>query len=374
MKTRFISYLSIIIFISIAAGCGSKKPVIIGYSGSITGTSSIIGSEVRNGLRLIIDQTNESGGINGRQIELIIKDDENSIGSAARVDRELINEGAKIIVGHITSQMTVDALSALKDMDIVMFSATASADSLLGIDDNFFRSILTGSQMAEQVSEFAVRKGVKNLGIIHDTRNEAFAEGWINTFTRIIKESGGIISKNLSFDSDNESEYKEIAAEMMESDPDAVLIIANAFSTALITRHIHNKNPDIMKFSSSWAFTNLEDLIAYGEDSVEGMISGQSFGLTSGQPAYIKFVDDYNSRYGKGPTHGSIYGYEAGLILVQGLKNASSLDYAGIKEGLKSVKISGLQGTIGLDENGDADRGVFVVSISGGRLEEIPGE
>ena len=270
--------------------------------------------------------------------------------------------------------MTVEALEAIKNDEVILFSSTASADVFTGREDNFYRSILTGGQMAEKLCQYVIVNGIKKIALVYDIRNQTFADGWIKTFTREMENAGGTITSSISFDSDSENKYREIAAKVGEGNTEAVLFIANAFSTALLCRYITEIDPEIMKISSTWAFANFEDLEAYGEDSVEELISVQPFTLNVKQPEYLKFTEEYNNRFGKDPSPGSVYGYEAGLVLVEALKHAPSLDFTGIQSGLKNVKVEGLHGAIGLDQYGDVLRDVFLVQIKNGQLVQVFGE
>ena len=82
-------------------GSGGKPPVKLGFVGGLTGKLSDMGTAVRNGVILAVEEANKEGGINGRQIVLITRDDKNDPEIALAVDRELINEGVVAIIGHI---------------------------------------------------------------------------------------------------------------------------------------------------------------------------------------------------------------------------------------------------------------------------------
>ena len=65
------------------SGCRSKEPVIIGYSANLTGRQSELGVTGRNGIEMAVDEINSQGGINGRLIKLIVKDDKNKTDESA---------------------------------------------------------------------------------------------------------------------------------------------------------------------------------------------------------------------------------------------------------------------------------------------------
>ncbi|MGM0427217.1 MAG: ABC transporter substrate-binding protein, partial [Thermodesulfobacteriota bacterium] len=107
-----ILYLCVIIMISAGSlGCDrEKEPIKLGFSGCLTGRLSDLGTSGRNGAILAVEQVNEAGGINGRPVELIVRDDRQNKAEALRVDQELMAEGVVAIIGHMTSTMSITAV------------------------------------------------------------------------------------------------------------------------------------------------------------------------------------------------------------------------------------------------------------------------
>lgn len=74
----------------------------------------------------------------------------------------------------------------------------------------------------------------------------------------------------------------------------------------------------IPMFASDWAQT--EALINNGGKAVEGMKLVQAYSLTSTSQDFIDFESRYRSRFGKDPSFGAVFSYEATLVLCQALK------------------------------------------------------
>ncbi len=78
------SCIGLVILIStilaiMSPGCTkTKEPIKIGLTTTLTGTSSTSGIHARNAAMLAVEQINESGGINGRLVKLIVRDDKGS--------------------------------------------------------------------------------------------------------------------------------------------------------------------------------------------------------------------------------------------------------------------------------------------------------
>jgi branched-chain amino acid transport system substrate-binding protein len=94
-----------------------KESIKIGMAITLTGRPSTFGVHVRNGFILALEQINRSGGIDGRPIELIVKDDKANSAQAQRVDQELLDAGVVAIIGHSLSTPTVASVPALVQLN-----------------------------------------------------------------------------------------------------------------------------------------------------------------------------------------------------------------------------------------------------------------
>jgi branched-chain amino acid transport system substrate-binding protein len=94
------------VFFAEISDAADKNAYKIGFVGGLTGKSSDLGIQGRNSVMLAVEEINSQGGINGRPLQLITKDDKQDPQTALKVDRELIDEGVITIIGHMTSTMS----------------------------------------------------------------------------------------------------------------------------------------------------------------------------------------------------------------------------------------------------------------------------
>ena len=86
-------------------GCGPAEPIKIGLLAGLSDRGSDFGESVRNGVILAVEQQNLAGGINGRKIELLVRDDGQDKDKAIKAAQELIALHPDIIIGPVTSSM-----------------------------------------------------------------------------------------------------------------------------------------------------------------------------------------------------------------------------------------------------------------------------
>ena len=73
---KFTSRLTVVALACAAASAFAADPIKIGVDGPFTGGSSSMGVSMRDGVRMATDEINKSGGVLGRQILLVERDDE----------------------------------------------------------------------------------------------------------------------------------------------------------------------------------------------------------------------------------------------------------------------------------------------------------
>lgn len=179
----FFMMLTIMILMTALGGCENKKPIKVGFVGCLTGRLSDLGTAGRNGAILAVEQINEAGGINGRPVELIVKDDKQDPEVAVQVDQELIEEGVAAIIGHMTSAMSMVAVPLMNKEKMLMISPTTSTNKLTGIDDYFLRITPPSKIQTDHLAGHAFNvMELRKMAGVYDLSNRAFAEGAYNNF------------------------------------------------------------------------------------------------------------------------------------------------------------------------------------------------
>src|SRR5512135_2054127 len=87
-----------------ASSCASAKSIKIGAIFAVTGGASNLGAPEEKTAKMVVDKINKNGGINGQQVELIIKDSGGKTENALSFAKQLIEEDQVVaIIGPTTS-------------------------------------------------------------------------------------------------------------------------------------------------------------------------------------------------------------------------------------------------------------------------------
>ena len=348
-------------------GCINKKPILIGFAAELTGRKAELGVQERNGVQLAVETINASGGVAGRKIELIVRDDHGTPGQAQAADRELINAGVLAIIGHATSGQTVAGLDVTNPAHVVLLSPTVSTPKLSGLDDYFFRVYPSFKDSAQAFAQYTYqRSGINRLAIIYDIDNAAYAETYSTAFADRFQSLGGKIAGEISFSSVTQPDFSPLLLKLRASKAEGLLIIASDVDTALIAQRTRLMDWQIPLYTSAWAQT--ETLINNGGQAVEGLKLEQSYALTNQSPAFLDFQARYQARFGHAPSFGAAFGYEAALVLALALEKTGG-ETGGLRHALVEIRdFRGLMDTFSFNRFGDVERPFYLSSIRDGKF------
>ncbi len=371
-KSRYYSMFILVMYITFIFTSCSKEPLKIGLMYNLTGRASGIGISGRNGAEIAVDEINRNGGIHGRKISLIIKDDKGLPEEAVKVDKELIEEDILLGIGHCASGTGLAGLKVFSEANKLMVSPTMSVEGLTGIDDNFIHIIGSNKKQGEVLADAALSiNGNRKIAIMFESNNAAYSQSVCNYFKQVYKKGSGQIVMEESFVSSSSMDFDRIADRIVESGAEGALIVAGGLDLAIITQKIKLKNPEIDIYSGMWAMT--EELITNGGKFVEGVILPGVYDRNSKAPSFLSFRDAYMKANNEEPTFSSIYAYETVYMISEALKACGNkLDTASIKQKLLEIgKYKGLQDNFSIDKYGDTNRGYSLFRVSNAEFQRV---
>ncbi len=185
-----------------------NKKIVIGGIGPLTGGAAIYGNAVKNGAQLAVDEINSAGGVNGINFELNFKDDEYDAERAYNAYKALKNEGAKIILGAVTS-VSCNAVADCTARDN-MFQITPTAGMIDSVQNaNVFRECLSdfnqGAASAQYIAEHNI---AKRVAVIYNT-SDVYSRGIYDRFSAEAARRGMEITATETFSKNSSTDFSE---------------------------------------------------------------------------------------------------------------------------------------------------------------------
>jgi branched-chain amino acid transport system substrate-binding protein len=352
-------------------GC-SRQAILIGYAAELTGIQSEIGVQGRNGAALAVEDINSRGGIAGRRLELLVRDDGTTPEEAVNTTAELVEAGALAIIGHVTSTKTMASLPYLDRLGIPMVTPTASSPRLEGASPLLFRMNSSIDEGAVIIAQYLFEQSLSTTMVpLIDEDNLALSIPFTEAFAERFRSLGGIVEEPIAFSSRTRPPWERLAGQVFDYRPEGVLIIANAVDTAAFASALQNRytggkaleRPQLI--STGWAYNT--SVLHLGGGAVEGMLFIDSFSESvSEDPAWIAFSNRYHTRFGAPASFAAAQGYNAVLFLARGLE-ANRGKKSGLPEKLRDIReFEGVWQKISMSRTGEAIRPFYLSVIKNG--------
>ena len=362
------------IFTPVIVGAGGDTesgPIKIGVSGPHSGDLASFGIPTMRASELIAARINADGGLLGRQIELVIEDDQCDPGIAPNAAARLVGEEVVAVIGHICSGATRAALNIYADENIPAISPSATNPGLTkdGEFPNFFRTIAPDdAQGALQAGFVGDALGVQSVVILHDGGD--YGRG-LADFSRASIEADFPGIEVLLYEGITVGavDYSAIINRVADSGADAVIFGGYHPEAARLVSQMRTQGVETLFLSGDGVRDDA--FIAVAGADAEGVYATGPRD-NSGNPIANAAVAAHQETYGEDP--GPFYqeGWSAMLALTNAIEAAGSTEADAIMEALRGLTVETSVGRIGFDEAGDATGvGFAVYQVQGGAYVQV---
>lgn len=371
MRTRTI--LVMVMSAALAAvvlsfACQKQEVIRLGFIGGLTGRNGDLGTAGRDGALLAIEAINAGGGIGGKRIELVIRDDKSDPEEAKKVVSELIRLKVAAIVGPMTSVIAVATIPFMDAARILMISPTVSSNDLTGKNDFFIRLNSNRDTALATAEHMANRLGIRKAALIYDISNRSYTESLAEAFKKRFAELGGAIAIEQTFNAREKGNLLDMAKKISTIKPKAVFIIAGSVDSAMICQQLKKLGMVVPLYVAEWAGTN--EFLKAGGKAVAGTYLLQHFNGNSIHPPFVKFKQNYARRFGDDPSFAATYSYEAVSIIAAALRK--NPDPAHLRDTIIGIgNFAGLLSNIYIDRYGDPERVYFVMHVEDDKFEPV---
>ena len=346
-------------------GCGPEAPLRVGFIGGLSDRNSDNGQAGHNGVILAVEQVNRAGGINGRKVELVSRDDAQNRETAARSADELAAEKVEAVIGPFTSAMAAALVPVLAKTDTLVISPTITSMDFFGKDDNLVRINRSTRDNATDYARVLFGRGQRRIAVAYDIRNRSFTESWLKEFRKAFTDVGGTLAAEVPYESRPDVDFSDVVGKMLKGQPDGLLYIAGGIDVARLAQQSRRQAPKLPVSASEWAAT--EQLLELGGKVVDGLVIVQNYNREDDSPRFRAFREAYFKRFQKDPGYSSVSAYDAATVLFDALRKREAGETVKAAV-LRSGPYQGLQQQIVFDANGDTQRKVFFTEISEGRF------
>jgi branched-chain amino acid transport system substrate-binding protein len=317
----------LVLILAFLAGNASAQTIKIGELNSYKVFPAFL-EPYKKGWELALEEINSSGGVLGRKLEIVSRDDGGTPGDAVRAADELLSrEQASVLMGTFASNVGLAVSNLAKQRKVVFLAAEPLTDKIVWEDGNRYTWRLRPStymQTAMLVPEAAKLKK-KRWAIVYP--NYEYGQSATASFKKLLKQA----QPDVEFVAEQATPLGKIDAgavvqALADAKPDA--IFSSLFATDL-QKFVREGNTRGL-FREVAVFNLLggepEYLDPLRDETPEGWwVTGYPWADID-TPEHKRFRDAYQKRWNDYPRAGSVVGYASVYALAEALKKAGSTD------------------------------------------------
>jgi branched-chain amino acid transport system substrate-binding protein len=353
MKHTTVLTVIAVLSMLIIAGCGGAKEtgssvIKIGFISPMTGDVANLGESSRNAALLAVEEINAAGGIDGKQLALIVEDGRCNGKDATNAANKLINvDKVHYILGGLCSSETLAVAPLAEAAGVVEISHTSSNPDITNSGDYIFRVYPSDSFQGKEAAQIAYDQGARKVATLSCLSDWCVALK--DVFSATFKELGGEIVEAQEFEQAS-TDIRTQLTKVKEASPDLVYMASYTESAVNGLKQAHELGLATDSFLGGDAW---DDSTIW--EKTKGFSDGARYTIPDAEaPESLKMK--FKERFGEEAEAqlGAPQAYDAVHIFAMALKKVGD-NPKKVKDYLYTVDgYSGMSGSnIGFDSNGD---------------------
>jgi branched-chain amino acid transport system substrate-binding protein len=339
--------------------------VRIGVFMSLTGSTANFGISSVNGIKMAADEVNAAGGINGKQIELLIEDDRSDASEAATIVTKFVTQDqVHAVLGEVASSRSIAAAPIAQNAKIPMLTPSSTNPEVTRKGDYIFRSCFIDPVQGAAIGQFAAKGlNAKRAAIMVDRKND-YSTGLANNITETFTRLGGQMVATTSYQ-EGDQDFNAQLTSIKGANPEVIFVPGYYNDVGLIAKQARDRGITVpLLGGDGW---DSAQLYAIGGTALNGSFFSNHYSPFDTDPKVQKFVNDYKARYTTIPDALAATAYDAAHIMFDAIKRANSLEGPAIRNALAATAAyPGVTGTVTFNENRDAVKPIVMIEIKDG--------
>ncbi len=282
----------------------------------------------KKGMELAVEQVNAAGGVAGRKLQLVTRDDNGNPGDAVRAAEELLaREKIDVLTGSFLSHVGLALTDFAKQKKVFFLAAEPLTDKIVWENGNRYTFRLRPStymQVAMLVPEAAAMKK-KRWAIVYP--NYEYGQSAVATFKTLLKAA----QPDVEFVAEQATPLGKVDAgsvvqALQDAKPEGIFNVLFAADLAKFVREGNTRGLFKGKGVVSLLSGEPEYLDTLKGETPDGWVVTGYPWYAIQTPEHQAFLDAYRKRFNDYPRAGSVVGYNAMLSVAAGLKKAGSAD------------------------------------------------
>jgi len=396
-KLTFIMFLALVVAAAaLAAGCGgddggtgagtgtgtgggaSGEPIKIGASLPLTGDFSEPGIAAQRGYEIWVEMTNEAGGLLGRPVKIVVKDDQSDQNLVVTDYNALINqENVDLLLGTFSSLLNLPASAVAEQAGMVYVEPAGGSPEMFsrGFEYLFFAQQATAQHQADLFSEWAggLPEGEKPKTAAYLAADDPFG-GPVAEGIQAQLEAAGVETVYSEIYPPETVNFDAIASAIANAKPDVIAQGSAGLQDGVgLIRALQKVgySPKQMFQASTPSFAD-QYSDAVGIENTEGVFYAVSYHVDADTPGNTEFLAAYRAKYDEDPAEDAADGYAAAQVLQAAVEAVGSIDdQDALRDWLHENPVETILGELSWDETGAPEQAFLLAQWQNGDEEIV---
>ena len=329
----------------------------------------------RNGAELAVALANETGGINGLPIELLIRDDKRDPVLSTQHAAELIDAGVLAIVGPDYSVIAVEVGVVAQQYNIPMVTTYPTNPNVTRNGNFSFMGAYIDPYQAGVMANFAIQELDAITAAILTETGSSYSDGLSNIFIERFTALGGTIAVQQFYETSAEDFTEQLTAIVaVESPVDVIFLPGLGPEFPLAVKQAKSSAFGITATFLGGDGWDRPDLVEIGGTAVEGSFFANHFSASAPperlSEAARQFIATYTAEFSIAPDGPAALGYDSTTIVIEAMRRAADMTPAAIRDQIEATRnYRGATTLSHFDENRHAIKGLVVNTVKDGTIQ-----
>jgi branched-chain amino acid transport system substrate-binding protein len=357
---------------------GQGEPIKVGVIVPLSGPAGPNGQGVSHAVQIAADMVNAKGGVLGRKIVVIAKDDESTPAVGVTRANEMVGEKVALVIEGWNSPVTLAMQPILARADIMDITAVSKADPIVAGTVNPYAVRINSSngQDGSVIADILVNHlGAKRIGFL--TQNDAYGNGAQAVMEAELKKIGKpfevVVTEKFPF---KQTDFRVSLANVKQAKPDAVVGINAAESSGMPALIQQYRQAGIDGTFVGAVGTILPTVFRIAAEAMTGVVSADIYFPDlppfDGIKENLDFIAAFKKAHNQLPDKGDALGAQALFVWAAAANATKSLERKTVAEAIRGKTIKGtIFGDMTFEANGQAQHKHTLFKVTDGKSAKL---
>ena len=344
MRQTLLVALTCVVLLCPMVGAAEVK---IGVAAALTGNAAQYGVPIRKGFELAVREINDSGGVDGNGLGLVIEDEQGKKEEAINTFRKLIfQDKVLMLFGPTLSNSAQASDPVAQAAKTVVFGTSNTADGITSVGDYVFRNSVTERDILPVTLKIAAqRTGLKKVAVFYGN-DDIFTKSGYDNFKKALHDLKIPVTATETF-AKGDVGFKPQLTKIKASDPDAIVLSALVAEGAPIMVQARQLGIELPFIGGNGM--NSPRVFELAKNSSDDLWVGSPWSVESPTPENKRFIAAYQKTYQAMPDQFAAQAYDAMYIAAQALKKVKftgklEADRKALRDALPATQWTGATG------------------------------